>query len=80
MKKDSKNDRVAYFESLSFQLMLRWKVKTKRWKKNADCSSKMNEDPNPTGLTIKLVTDLQFGMAQSSYFKICIVSSNWEVY
>ena len=45
-------------------------------KKNADCSSKMNEDPNPTGLTIKLVTDLQFSMAQSSYFKICIVSSN----
>ena len=49
-------------------------------KKNAECSSKKNEDPNPTGLTIKLVTDLQFGMAQSSYFKICIVSSNGKVY
>ena len=30
---------------------------------------KKNEDPNTTGLTIKLVSDLQFGMAQSSYFK-----------
>ena len=37
---------------------------------------KKKEDPNTTELTIKLVTDLQFGMAQSCYFKICIVSSN----